>query len=171
VTDPGLELVEVVDLDGNVVEVTTRADVRAGNLRHRCTYVGVVTGDDALVVHQRAHWKDVYPGAWDVCFGGICSVGEDWVTSARRELVEEAGLLARSLIELGPVVYEGDDGRMVGRVYLVRSDDAITCPDGEVIAVDRVPLADLDQWLADHRLCPDSEQLALPLMRHYLAKE
>ena len=39
----GAELVEVVDESGAVVEVVTRAAMRARNLRHRSTFVVVVT--------------------------------------------------------------------------------------------------------------------------------
>ncbi|MCB0972291.1 MAG: hypothetical protein KDA97_12360, partial [Acidimicrobiales bacterium] len=63
------EQVEVVDLDGTVVDVVSRARMRRERLRHRCTYVVVVDSDERLVVHRRAEWKDVWPGRWDVAFG------------------------------------------------------------------------------------------------------
>jgi 8-oxo-dGTP pyrophosphatase MutT (NUDIX family) len=162
---PGSELVEVVDRDGNVVEVVTRAEVRAGNLRHRCTYVAVVTGRDELVVHQRAAWKDVYPGFWDVCFGGVVAVGEGWEASARRELAEEAGVAGTPLTDLGPLSYDAPDGRIVGRVFLARYDGRLTCPDGEVVALDRIPVSEIDGWLRGRQVCPDSKAAALPLVR------
>jgi isopentenyldiphosphate isomerase len=88
----GDELVEVVDEAGNVVRLATRAEMRAGNLRHRGVAVVVITGAGELVAQRRAGWKDVWPGRWDVCFGGVAQVGEDWATAARRELAEEAGV-------------------------------------------------------------------------------
>ncbi|MDH3678404.1 MAG: NUDIX domain-containing protein [Acidimicrobiia bacterium] len=167
----GGELVEVVAADGTVVDVVTRGEMRARNLRHRCTYVSIVTSDDRLIVHQRADWKDVFPSYWDVCFGGIAGVGEAWEIAARRELAEEAGVDDVALTELGSVAYDEDDGRLVGRVYVARFDGALSCPDGEVVAVDSVPLADLDRWLAGRSVCPDSAQLALPLVRAHLESQ
>lgn len=167
-SDPSDELVEVVDEAGAVIDVVTRHEVRAGNLRHRCTYVTVVTSDDQIVVHQRAAWKDVYPSYWDVCFGGVSGVGEPWEEAARRELAEEAGIENVELQELGEVSYDADDGRLIGRAYLARYDGTPSCPDGEVVAVERVALADLDRWLADRSVCPDSELLVLPLVRRFL---
>jgi isopentenyldiphosphate isomerase len=80
---PADELVEEVDADGNVVRVVTRAQMRAEHLRHRCTYIGVMSTDGTkLLVHQRSFDKDVFPGWWDVVAGGVCAVGEDWRTSA-----------------------------------------------------------------------------------------
>ena len=161
---PGSELVEVLDDAGAVVGVATRAEIRAGTLRHRCTYIAVIDGEGRLVVHQRADWKDVYPSYWDLCFGGVCGVGESWETSAARELAEEAGITGAALQPLGPVTYEADDGRIVGRVFLARWSGAVTCPDGEVVAVDRVPMADLDRWLASRPVCPDSVAVVAPLL-------
>ncbi len=162
------ELVEVVDEDGAVIEVVTRAAVRAGNLRHRCTYVAVVTSDDRLVVHQRADWKDVYPSYWDLCFGGLAGVGESWDAAARRELAEEAGVADVGLIELGRVTYDAEDGRIVGEAYLARYDGALSCDDGEVVATDSVAIADVDRWLAGRDVCPDSVMLVLPLVQSHL---
>jgi len=40
-------------------------------------YVLVVSLDGRrLLVHRRADWKDVWPGRWDVCFGGVAGAGE-----------------------------------------------------------------------------------------------
>lgn len=160
--DPGDELVEVVDVDGTVLDVVTRREMRAGDLRHRCTYVAVITSDDELIVHQRADWKDVYPAWWDIAFGGVCGVGESWLVSAQRELAEEAGITDAELEDLGAVTW-GDI--IVGRVYIARSDAELTCPDGEVQRVDRVPLADLDQWLDRRDVCLDSRDLVVPKLR------
>ncbi|MEM9134507.1 MAG: NUDIX domain-containing protein [Actinomycetota bacterium] len=164
-SDPAAELVEWVDADGSVIDVVTRERVRAETLRHRCTYVAVLTTDDDLIVHQRADWKDVYPSYWDLAFGGITGVGEPWDEAARRELAEEAGVEGTELVPLGPVRYDADDGHIVGRVYLTRHDGPLSCPDGEVVATGRVPLAGIDRWLEGRRVCLDSLQLVLPLVR------
>lgn len=121
--------------DGSVIEVVTRARMRAENLSHRCTYVVVVVGprdrfgvhgsrqpgaapgaadlglgpEDEIVVHLRASWKDVMPSHWDLAFGGVCGVGEGWASSARRELAEEAGIVLGPddpLVDLGRTWFE-----------------------------------------------------------------
>lgn len=153
------ELVEVVDEQGGVLDIVTRAEMRAGRLRHRCTYIVVVDSNEQLVVHQRALWKDVWPGRWDVAFGGVVAVGEDWGTAALRELEEEAGVQA-GLQEIGSGVYDDFDVSVLGRVYLARHDGPFTFPDGEVLTADRVPLDDVEAWIARHQLCPDSLTLA-----------
>ena len=106
---------DVVDAGGTVVGRATRAEMRAGNLRHRTVFIAVVTGDGAVVAHQRADWKDVWPSRWDVAFGGVVAVGESWDEAARRELAEEAGIDA----PLEPVgVGRYDDGEVVEIAHL-----------------------------------------------------
>ena len=128
----------------------------------------MVTSAAEVVVHQRADWKDVYPSFWDLAFGGIAGVGETWETAAKRELAEEAGVSGLELVDLGPVHYDEDDGRVVGRVFVTVFDGALRFDDGEVVGADRVPMARIDSWLEGHDVCPDSKLLALPLVRQHL---
>ena len=158
------EAVEVVDVDGVVERLVTRAEMRAQRLRHRCTYVVVLDHADRLVVHQRASWKDVWPSRWDVAFGGVAAVGEDWLAAARRELREEAGVDA-VLRQAGGGPYDDLDVSVMGRVFVARHDGPFTFPDGEVVASERVPLARLDELLAERSWCPDSLALAGPALR------
>lgn len=158
--------------DGTVTEVVTRQQMRARNLRHRCTYVAVLAGDrpaqtepergarvdpsTGLWVHQRAAWKDVHPSYWDLGFGGVCGVGEAWRPSAKRELAEEAGVTGVPLTEIGSVRYEDRSTSVVGRCFLAWWPEEPTCPDGEVVALATVALEDLERWVTTRDVCPDS---------------
>jgi isopentenyldiphosphate isomerase len=159
---PGDELVEVVDPDGNVERVVTRAEMRAGNLRHRATYV-VVHDARAVLVHQRAAWKDIWPSRWDLAFGGICGVGESWPVAAARELAEEAGLVA-ALVDRGPVVYEDHQTRCVGRVFSAHHAGPPTFVDGEVVDHAWVAIDELASWAGTRELCDDSAAVVLPFV-------
>lgn len=161
--DPGASLVDVVDADDRVIDTVTRARMRTEALRHRAVYVVVRTTDGDLVVHRRADWKDVYPGAWDVCFGGVLDAGEGWDQAAGRELAEEAGIEA-ALRPLGTGTYEAEGIAINGRVYQCVHDGPYPCPDGEVVEVRVVALADVAAFLDAHPHCPDSAQLVLPLL-------
>ncbi len=161
--DPGSALVDVVDADDCVIGTATRARMRAEALRHRAVYVVVRTTDGCVVVHRRAEWKDVYPGAWDLCFGGVLDAGEDWDAAAARELVEEAGIEAPlALLDTG--TYDAAGIALNGRVYACVHDGPYPCPDGEVVEVRPVPLAELADFLEAHPHCPDSAELVLPLL-------
>jgi 8-oxo-dGTP pyrophosphatase MutT (NUDIX family) len=99
----------------------------------------------------------------------VAGVGEQWESSARRELAEEAGITGQPLVDLGPIAYDEADGRIVGRVFLARYDGPLSCPDGEVVGVDRVPLAELDTWMEGRAVCPDSKAAALPVVRAHVS--
>jgi len=153
--------VDVLDEEGNVTGTATRAAVRSGNLRHRTVFIAVLNSSNELLVHRRADWKDIWPGAWDIAFGGVVEAGEAWEVAAARELAEEAGLRTE-LLYLGEGVFEDDDVREVARVYLSRHDGDVTLVDGEVVDVDRIPLGALCEWIDDHDVCPDSVAIVLP---------
>jgi isopentenyldiphosphate isomerase len=153
------EPVEVVDADGEVLDVVTRAEMRARNLRHRAVAVFVRRSDGDLLVHQRAPWKDVWPSYWDLAFGGVCAVGETWIDAARRELREEAGI-AGPLEPAGRGAYEDDAVSAVAEAFTITHDGPCTFPDGEVVASAWIPLAELPAWVATHDVCPDSQELA-----------
>src|SRR5688500_15796760 len=106
--------------------------MRAELLCHRATYIGVVSSDDRLLIHQRSALKEGYPSYWDVCAGGVCTAGESWDESARRELAEELGIDAQ-ITELGGGTWRGGGASLVGRVYVARSDGPFTFADGEVV--------------------------------------
>lgn len=158
---PGAELVEELDEAGQVVGVVSRAEMRAANLWHRNVIVMVRRSSGALVVHQRADWKDVFPSMWDVAFSGVPAVGESWPEAAARELAEEAGLAVglADLVDLGPRVCDVGDIRWHGRVFEVTDDRQLTPADGEVVALDEVPVPDLPTWMSQTPVCPDSIEL------------
>ena len=181
-SDPGDELVEWVDEHGSLIEVVTRRRMRSEHLLHRCTYVVVAVGpadrfaeaaagqaidpSTEIVIHRRADWKDTCPGYWDLAFGGVCGVGEEWRRSARRELAEEAGIELRPddpMVDLGAVRYaEGGHDLVIGRAFLVSWPDEPVSADGEAVAFDRLPLVELPAWLDSVPVCPDSATVVAP---------
>lgn len=157
------EAVEEVDERGRPLRVVSRAEMRYGNLRHRAVYVLVVDAVGRLLVHRRADWKDVWPGRWDVAFGGVAGVGETPAETARRELAEEAGVTA-AVEPLGGGRYEDAEVRVVGDAFLTRCEGPFTFADGEVVETTWVAVDELPAWLAGRAVCPDSVAIALALL-------
>ncbi len=161
----GGELIDHVDVDDRVIEVVSRARMRAERLRHRAVYIAAFDRAGRVWVHQRAAWKDLWPSSWDLCFGGVLAAGEHWDDGARRELAEEAGLTGVEIEPMGhPFRYDDSAVALLGRAYRVVHDGPLVPADGEVVAIDRVPLARLARWVAEHTVCPDSAACVLPLL-------
>ena len=161
------ELVEEVAPDGAVLRVVTRAEMRAGRLRHRCVYL-LVVHEGQLLVHRRADDKDVWPGRWDGAAGGVVTAGEAWDVAARRELAEELGIDVEP-VPVGDGAWDGAEAKVVGRVYVVEHSGPFHFDDGEVVEARFVDAAGLDVLLDTEAMCPDSVAVALPYVRDALA--
>jgi isopentenyldiphosphate isomerase len=154
-SQPGDELVDVVDDQDRVVATVPRRRMRAERLRHRAVFVLVHSGHGELLVHRRSDAKDLWPGRWDIGVGGVVGAGEAWDDAARRELAEEVGIAADPVLLHGGT-YADDDVDVVGRCYRVVHDGPISFPDGEVAEARWVDAAGLDELLATERFVPDS---------------
>lgn len=140
--------------------------MRRTGARHRATYVIVRTSDGGVVAHKRADWKDVAPGAWDLCFGGVVDAGEDWDAAAARELAEEAGI-GGDLRPLGTDRFDAPgpppEGAAINcRIYEIVHDGPYPCPDGEVVEVRVVPAGQLTAFVESHEICADTLAVVLP---------
>lgn len=163
------ELVEIVSQTGDVERVVERHVMRVQRLRHRATFIALVDSEDRLVMHRRSPGKDVWPSRWDIAAGGCCNVGEEWLDGAQRELAEELGVSA-PLTHLGFGLFEDDDVKVYGAIYVARYDGAVSFDDGEVVEARWVSLAELDEFIAaGEPFCPDSISLVLPLLQEWLA--
>lgn len=159
---PADEPVEHVSREGSVLGTVTRAEMRAGRLRHRSVFVAVLDSAGRLLVHRRSESKDIWPGWWDVSVGGVLAPGEEWSEGAERELAEELGLRGMNLTPLGDSLYEDGDVRLVGRTYLAVSDGPFSCPDGEIAETCWVGRSALARMLREERFLPDGLALVLP---------
>lgn len=157
----GDELVDELDDMGAVIGEVTRSQMRDRNLLHRSVFVVVRNDADDLLVHRRASWKDLWPGAWDVAVSGVVAAGEAWELAAARELAEELGV-STELAYLGEGSYEDDDVREVARIYQARTEGPFEFADDEIAEAVWVPIGELREWLAGRVTCPDSIALVLP---------
>lgn len=167
-TDPGEELVEVVDEEDEVVEVVPRRVLRAKNLLHRCTYVFVLNPAGELYVHRRTDTKDVYPGFLDVCAGGVNAPGESYGECASREAREELDVSAAPVFRFVHR-YSGPSGEVWGGAFDVVWDGPIVWQPAEVewgafMTIDRV-----DAMIERERFCPDGLEVFARWRRSRLA--
>ena len=83
------EIFDVVNERNEVIGQRTRGEVHAQKLLHRAVHIFVFNKHGELWLQQRSHLKDAHPLAWDSSAAGHLDAGEDYATSAVRELKEE----------------------------------------------------------------------------------
>ena len=90
--DEGSEIFDIVDHNDLVVGQATRQEVHKNSWLHRSVHILVFNTQNDLFLQKRALTKDENPGYWDSSAAGHVSSGEDYLTSAHRELKEELGI-------------------------------------------------------------------------------
>lgn len=127
------ELVAIFDAQGNHTGHATRARMRAEGLWHASTGILVRSLDGRRIyVHRRTDTKDVYPGLYDCCAGGVLAAGEDPDTGAARELAEELGVRDVPLRPLFQTRFDEGYVRYHAYLYEVRTDGPFTHQPEEV---------------------------------------
>ncbi len=100
------EYLEIVDERGNVIGHAPRKAIHGNpSLMHRVVHILVVNRSGDILLQKRSMKKDVAPGKWDTSVGGHVGVGEDLLSSSRREMFEELGIDGRDLEHLYSYVH------------------------------------------------------------------
>jgi isopentenyldiphosphate isomerase len=148
------ELVDVVDSDGRVIATVPRSVMRRQRLPHRAVYVLVFNSHGDILIHQRTHTKDVYPGYWDLCVGGVPQAGEDFDRAAYRETLEEIGVAATPHF-LFDIQFADEHSIVHGRVYHAEHDGPFRFQQEEIISGNFVSPAALERLRGERPFCPD----------------
>ncbi|MEO8362979.1 MAG: NUDIX domain-containing protein [Ilumatobacteraceae bacterium] len=164
------EQIQHVDLDGQVLGMVSRTNMRAKNLCHRAVFVAVQSADGCLLVHRRSESKDVWPGWWDIAVGGVVDGDESYEVAAMRELDEEIGLSGVSLEFLGDGKYSDSFVNLIGRCFRVRSRGPFVYRDGEVEESKFVTSAQFAEMIIETKFVPDSLALILPHLEDFNAE-
>lgn len=128
----GIEWVDIVNEENEVVAQATRAQMRAECLRHRATYIVVHDGMGKILVQRRTEIKDFMPGKLDATAGGVVQSGEDMLESARREAEEELGIAAVPFAEHGKFHFEDQHCRVWGGLFSCVSHGPFAMQESEV---------------------------------------
>jgi len=131
-TSPAEEIVRIVDADNREIAAVSRRIMRDQKLIHQATYILVLNRAGELFIQKRTMTKDIYPGYWEVAAGGVVQAGEDYETSARRELEEELGIRGVALRPCFDQFYEDQDNRVWGRIFLCTHDGPFVLQEEEV---------------------------------------
>lgn len=98
------EFLAVVDENDQVVQHLPRPQVHAQQLRHRAVHILIFNHSQQLFLQKRSMLKDLNKGLWDTSAAGHVDAGEDYDSTAPRELQEELGVTTEltALFKLSP---------------------------------------------------------------------
>lgn len=92
-TDNQQELFVVVDRQDNILGYRTRFDCHHDrSLIHRVTNIAIFNGKGEVLMQKRSPTKDLYPNLYTLSASGHIAKGEEYETSAVREIGEEIGV-------------------------------------------------------------------------------
>lgn len=93
-----MELLDIVDENGAPTgETVERETAHRGGIRHRTSHVWILrkhNGNTQVLLQKRSLTKDSHPGCYDISSAGHIPSGEEFLSSALRELNEELGITA-----------------------------------------------------------------------------
>ncbi|MFH1505756.1 MAG: NUDIX domain-containing protein [archaeon] len=149
------EMIEVIDDDMNVLEIVSRDEIRAENLKHKAALIILKNAEGQIYASQRKKTKLVYPLLWVISAGGMVRPGETYEQGALRELKEELGIDA----EVDYVMdFDSHDkyNNYKAKVYLAFYEgdinvDFVECEQGKWLKRE-----ELNDYIKKGLLCPDT---------------
>lgn len=119
---------------------------------HLVCDVAVRHADGTYLLMQRDYRKEGYPGKWEFTAGGSTLQGESPEECAKRELLEETGIVADSMREVGRTTIDENHSHYVVYMATVSCEkDAVVLQDGETIDY---------RWVEKSELIKMKEELA-----------
>ena len=92
--DVHAEFFDIVDENNCVIRRATRHEAHTQKLLHRAIHVFVFNKAGELFLQKRSRWKDAHPSRWDSSAAGHVNSGDDYDSTAAREVGEELGVEA-----------------------------------------------------------------------------
>lgn len=154
------ETVSIVDSSDRVTGAAPRPQMRERGLIYRVNYILLFNRAGDILVQRRTAGKDLYPGLLDLAAGGVLLAGEDYATSAARELQEELGvsppLTAHFNLWFEDATHPPAK-RTWGRVFSCTHEGPFTLQPSEVASVEFMPVQSA-LALDEAKVTPDSRQ-------------
>ena len=140
------EMFDVVDEHNRVIDQKPRGTVHREKLRHRAIHIFVFNRRGELFLQRRSRWKDAHPRRWDSSAAGHVNAGDDYDTTAPRELKEELGVEA-PLEFAGDVAACRNTGAEFVKIYRARHEGPFRLPPAEIECGAFFSLVQIQRWM------------------------
>ncbi len=144
------DIFDVVNERDEVIDRKPRSEVHRLGLLHRAVHVLVFNSHGQIFLQKRSMKKDRQPGVWDSSASGHVDSGEDYDTTAVREVREEIGLrldkVPKRLFKISAC--EETDQEFVW-VYRTESEGPFELHPEEIDAGDWFSPEQVSKWMAE----------------------
>lgn len=143
------EIFDIVDEHDRVIGQATRRQTHTKNLLHRAVHVLIFNSRSELLVQKRSATKDTFPSCYDSSASGHLAAGEDYDTTAYREVTEELGIIlpAGSIQKHFKIDACPDTGWEFVWVYTVQSDMPVIPDSDELESVSEMSRTQIEMLL------------------------
>jgi isopentenyldiphosphate isomerase len=144
------DIFDVVNERDEVIDHKPRSEVHRLGLLHRAVHVLVFSSSGRIFLQKRSMKKDRQPGLWDSSASGHVDSGEDYDTTAVRELREEIGLQLKATPErLFKIDACAETDQEFVWVYRCKSDGPFDLNAEEIERGDWFVPAEVTRWAAE----------------------
>jgi 16S rRNA (adenine1518-N6/adenine1519-N6)-dimethyltransferase len=140
------EMFDMVDEQNRVIDQKPRGVVHREKLRHRAIHIFVFNKRGELFLQRRSRWKDAHPRRWDSSAAGHVNAGDDYDTTAPRELEEELGVRA-PLDFTGEIAACRNTGWEFVKIYRATHEGPFRLPPAEIECGAFFSIAQIQRWL------------------------
>ena len=137
------EIIEIFDKDNNILEPTTRKEMRKNRLIHRATYAFIRDSNNYFYVQKRSKLKDYCPNYWDPTPGGVVAAGESYEITNIREVEEEMGISGIKMNHLFTFYYEDERIKCFGDAWEGIYDGPLVLQEIEVEDVEMMSMDEI----------------------------
>lgn len=155
------ELFFLVDETDSELESISREEAHSGSKRiHRSVGIFLVSHSGKMLLQQRSMSKDVDPGWWSYSVSGHVTYGQTYLEAAKRELLEEVGVVANRLEKLGKFLIETESEREFTTFYRCTVPESIMLKldAAEVSKIKWVPIKEITSFASKNPFTSWSSQ-------------
>ncbi|MBO4955432.1 MAG: NUDIX domain-containing protein [Muribaculaceae bacterium] len=135
-----IELLPIVDEQGNILGSAPRSECHARRLLHPVVHLHLVDAQGNILLQKRSETKLIQPGKWDTSVGGHVDFGELISVALRREASEEIGLDVVDAVPIACYVWDCPAERELVYTHISRA------PRGYTPRLEKGEADDLQFW-------------------------
>jgi isopentenyl-diphosphate delta-isomerase type 1 len=156
-----MQELNIIDENDHIVGKDTRENIHKNGLLHREIHVWVYNQNGEILFQRRSKTKDTFPNLLDASVGGHVEIGDDYLTSAIKELEEETGIKAKTkdLIHIAKMRKTSNDevtgtiNNVIRKIYAYEF-----CGDARNLKLEKGKATSLEFWKIDRILHMDDKE-------------